>query len=1028
MNRPESRPGMAGDAPQNRIIILGAGRALRLDLPPALVAVDRHGRVMDWLLSAFSVLPGTVVHFISGYKASEIRQRYPGVDLIHNPDWETTGPSASLALAPLQSAGSTYVTYSDVVFRPRTVELLDAAAADLVIAVDSRWRVRYDGRSRSEMDQAEKVLLDGDRLADIGRRISTTEAQAEFVGLFRVSGNAVWKLQDALGAGVFDPRAGLPQLIQFLLENGLSARVVDVAGDWAELNAPQDLSRFVLGTKAESLNRLKPLLKKGRIGDICAFAHREWLEDREGVLSRVREILGTARLIVRSSALSEDQWHQSAAGAFESVPNVDGASREDVANAVDTVLASYSGHHPDDQVLVQEMIADIDISGVVMTRTPTQGSPYRVISFDDTTQRTDTVTAGTSEFRTVFVHRGQPLRADFPERLHQLAEVVDELEELVGHDSLDIEFACTRDGTAHVLQVRPIVLPQIGSSIDDHAIDRALVDAQRFFRELERPAPFVVGDRTQLSVMSDWNPAEIIGTKPKRLAFSLYRYLITDEVWARQRAEYGYRDVRPCNLIVDLLGHPYIDVRATFNSFVPATLPEDAAKRLVNHYLDLLTASPELHDKVEFKVLFTCLSFDLETRARERLGDVLSEEEFRQFHQGLLEITRAGMERCADDFASIGLLEQRFERIQASDLPPLERAYVLLEDLRKYGTPLFSHLARAGFVAATMLRSLPSTGILPTSAEADFMATVDTISGKLAQDARRVHEGRSSFDDFVTHYGHLRPGTYDITSPHYASAPDLFLRPIVRNAGLEPAEDPPPHPWNDDVRSAISRELERIGLDPDVSGFETFLRQAIEGRELAKFVFTRNLSASLESIARFAAEHDVGREELAHVRIEDLWKLRSARPRTVASDLRALARQGMEAFRLTEAICLPGQIFSETDIVCFEQLKATPNFVTGKTVMAPILCLSANSSPEVEVEGKIVVIPNADPGFDWLFSRSLVGLITMYGGGNSHMAIRAAEFGLPAAIGVGELLFEKLAQADVIELNCGSQQIRMVDQ
>ena len=69
--------------------------------------------------------------------------------------------------------------------------------------------------------------------------------------------------------------------------------------------------------------------------------------------------------------------------------------------------------------------------------------------------------------------------------------------------------------------------------------------------------------------MPDWNPAEIIGTKPYSLSFDLYRYLITDEVWATQRAEYGYRDVRPHPLLVSFSGHPYVDVRASFNSFIP---------------------------------------------------------------------------------------------------------------------------------------------------------------------------------------------------------------------------------------------------------------------------------------------------------------------------------------------------------------------------------------------------------------------------------------------------------------------------
>ena len=35
--------------------------------------------------------------------------------------------------------------------------------------------------------------------------------------------------------------------------------------------------------------------------------------------------------------------------------------------------------------------------------------------------------------------------------------------------------------------------------------------------------------------MSDWNPAEIIGKKPTKLAFSLYSELITNSIWAEQK-------------------------------------------------------------------------------------------------------------------------------------------------------------------------------------------------------------------------------------------------------------------------------------------------------------------------------------------------------------------------------------------------------------------------------------------------------------------------------------------------------------
>ena len=72
--------------------------------------------------------------------------------------------------------------------------------------------------------------------------------------------------------------------------------------------------------------------------------------------------------------------------------------------------------------------------------------------------------------------------------------------------------------------------------------------------------------------MPDWNPAEIIGTNPGQLAVSLYQHLILNDVWATQRAEFGYKDVRPQPLLRMFAGKPYIDIRASFNSFIPKGL------------------------------------------------------------------------------------------------------------------------------------------------------------------------------------------------------------------------------------------------------------------------------------------------------------------------------------------------------------------------------------------------------------------------------------------------------------------------
>ena len=51
----------------------------------------------------------------------------------------------------------------------------------------------------------------------------------------------------------------------------------------------------------------------------------------------------------------------------------------------------------------------------------------------------------------------------------------------------------------------------------------------------------VFGKKSIFGQMPDWNPVEMIGRSPKKLAISLYKYLITDQVWREARSEMGYK-------------------------------------------------------------------------------------------------------------------------------------------------------------------------------------------------------------------------------------------------------------------------------------------------------------------------------------------------------------------------------------------------------------------------------------------------------------------------------------------------------
>ena len=92
------------------------------------------------------------------------------------------------------------------------------------------------------------------------------------------------------------------------------------------------------------------------------------------------------------------------------------------------------------------------------------------------------------------------------------------------------------------------------------------------------------------------------------------------------------------------------------------------------------------------------------------------------------------------------------------------------------------------------------------------------------------------------------------------------------------------------------------------------------------------------------------------------------------------------------------------------------NFISNKTIISNIYEFKKINLKST-IDG-IICIENADPGYDFLFSKNINGLITKYGGQNSHMAIRCAELNLPALIGVGENNFMKISKSNFIEIDC----------
>jgi hypothetical protein len=228
------------------------------------------------------------------------------------------------------------------------------------------------------------------------------------------------------------------------------------------------------------------------------------------------------------------------------------------------------------------------------------------------------------------------------------------------------------------------------------------------------------------------------------------------------------------------------------------------------------------------------------------------------------------------------------------------------------------------------------------------------------------------------------------------------------------------------TRLRVEELLAEFGYSFGVADLERFIRSFIRLRESVKFEFTKNLSAALDLIVEWGGYHGFSREDLSFLDIKDILSLSH---QNLAEDhirhLRSLIDRNRNRSEVTAAINLPDLIFDEIDVEIVSLQRRRPNFTSNKKVIAETYLLDdlgGLGDPEI-LAGKIVLIENADPGFDWLFTKAIAGLVTKYGGAASHMAIRCAEFGLPAAIGCGEQIFNELSTSSFILLDCVEQRV-----
>ena len=335
--------------------------------------------------------------------------------------------------------------------------------------------------------------------------------------------------------------------------------------------------------------------------------------------------------------------------------------------------------------------------------------------------------------------------------------------------------------------------------------------------------------------------------------------------------------------------------------------------------------------------------------------------------------------------------------------------------LKKKGIIPFSKFARNAFIGKKILDDLKTKKIISTSDYKKLLNSLDTITSlytKLEKKTRYSVKFKKLFNNL---FFHLRAGTYDIEVDRYRNKINTYKIENINDVLS----------LNSNARQLFGHKkinnlqnfLNKNKLDLDASKLLNYITTSIKLRENSKYIFTRTLSDLIELLKIYGQNKNLNKKELSNLSINEILNFTNRSNKKTKN-------KNLSSFN--QNIQLPFLISSKKDFFVCSIQEVKPNFITFKNIEAKCIRLNKKFKNK-NLKNMIVLIENADPGYDWIFSKNIKGLITKNGGINSHMSIRCQELNIPAAIGLGEQNFNLLKSYFQINLNCKLNKINILN-
>lgn len=502
-------------------------------------------------------------------------------------------------------------------------------------------------------------------------------------------------------------------------------------------------------------------------------------------------------------------------------------------------------------------------SGVLCTRDTIHNRPYYMVVYneEDGTGKTMWIAQNASrEFLT--------------ERAYNLLKSAREIEDAFPDtDAFKIDFTIDKDEKINVIKWEKL----------DKVINMSRPMTDKEFADTKSFAKCAYLDTNH--ILSDgayWNTLDQLGTNPRPLDYSLFKEVITNDIWNKSILEMGYTKVDG-ELMQKVGNKPYVSIDYTFEGLTPASIPSRIRYKLFDYYEEKLKKDKKLHNNLEKNLIFNIYDFSTEDKLKNLLTYGFTEEETDVIRQGVFQITTNIIKNyhatCSQDNTGLANLADIRRSVQRNQ-PLLETnvmklyKYIgeLADSIKKYGTPQYTRQTRCTFLAKRLCETLVEKGYYTRETMDAFVTSIATVSTELKRDLKKYSCGEMSKEEFNELYGQLRSGIFDIRTDCFEK---LNIEPFITGKTKKNDEKKEDRDGSLLDTAILDKALKDIGLSATPEKILEFIIICYKNKDLFKFELTKSLNLLLEIIIRLGEVLGIAREDMSYLEISELMSYHS---------------------------------------------------------------------------------------------------------------------------------------------------------